>query len=210
MEVVPKKRYLSHPNHLVVLLLIIFIFGCAHSGVKQIDWDLTYHSMLDKNSAEDKWLWEWLGHYTTGERNPEDYCSPISKMLMEWNKGHIVSSFLIEGPAFHAGEHHSLWAVETKDTILLYSIIEDSFDTVCEKLTREKYYMLLSTLVDWEQGPVQLHKEFYWSTGSYPGYFAFVSVYAQGRTRQIKIPYDEYMDEKFIRILKELYASLCY
>lgn len=198
----------------VIVILSICIIGTSCTSLKanEIRWDLSYKSILNKNNEYDKWLWNWLGHYTEGRKNPDEYTSPISDALGSWKSGKIISSFLIEGPAFHAGEHHTLWAVETQSKIHLFSFIEDKYDPISNKLTKTQYKYLLQKLNHWPERQPSIHKEFDWEIGCYPGYFAFVSVYSQGLSRQYKVTYNDYLgDGAFTKeILKPLWSNMTY
>jgi hypothetical protein len=69
-------------------------------------WDFTYESVLAKNKvAKSELISSWLGRYK----------SPAEKWFSEWQGKPIISSILIEYPAFHAGEHTTMWLVRTDD-----------------------------------------------------------------------------------------------
>src|SRR5690349_1953249 len=78
-------------------------------------WDFSYKSVLEKNNVgKNELIWTWLGRYP----------SPAEKWISNWEGKPIVSSILIEFPAFHAGEHTTMWLIRTNDEAFYWEAVE--------------------------------------------------------------------------------------
>src|SRR5438105_1263641 len=95
----------------VLLVAILGILSvpvfAQNSNSRLLGWDLSYASVLKINHiGSDEWIAKWLG---------QSQKTPVEELILKWKDEAIISSILIEHPAFHAGEHITLWFVRTRD-----------------------------------------------------------------------------------------------
>ena len=79
----------------ILRIIIATMLVSVSIGAQERSWDLSYESGLERNNVEkSEWIWTWLK--TTK--------SPAVNWISEWKGKSIVSSILIEHPAFHAAD----------------------------------------------------------------------------------------------------------
>ena len=135
-------------------------------------WDLTYRSVLDRNKvAKTEWIWRWLG----------DYKTPAEGWIVTRGAEPIVSSILIEYPAFHAGEHTSMWFFRTADGAYYWESVRGQKHSSEEPLKPAVYDTSFQTVSTWDQltpkSPAELRKD------ELPGYFGFLSTVDKNGSR---------------------------
>jgi hypothetical protein len=82
---------------------------------QRAEWDLSYDSLLVRNNvAKNEWIWTWLGRTK----------SPAPDWVANWKGKPIVSSILIEYPAFHAAERTTTWLIRTEDQAFYWEEVE--------------------------------------------------------------------------------------
>jgi len=130
----------------------------------------------------DEWIWKWLG---------PNYQSPIKTLISDWNGEPIESSILIEHPAFHAGEHITLWLVRTKNHSYHWGLIEGKPPrNIKEPLDPALYDKLFALMSSWEQAkPLKSENT---PVGGVPGYMGFLSFYDHGNSRQMLLTLDDF------------------
>jgi hypothetical protein len=168
---------------LIITVAILSQPVCAQKSSLSLGWDLTYSSVLERNNVgRGEWIWKWLG---------PDYQSPVGKLISEWRGEPIVSSVLIEFPAFHAGEHTTAWFVRTKDHAYYWEFLEGKPpDPAKEALKPQLYDKLFATASAWQQGkPLRVEDT---PTGGIPGYIGFLSLYRQGESRQMLLNLEDF------------------
>jgi hypothetical protein len=173
-------------KQILLVLVLLVAQGSAYaqkSNSRSLGWDLTYSSVLNTNHvAPNEWLWKWLG---------PNYKSPIGQLVSDWNDEPIVSSILIEHPAFHAGEHITLWFVRTKNHAYHWDLIERKPPrNVKAPLDPALYDKFFAELSSWQQAkPVSADKT---PVGGVPGFMGFLSLYDHGNSRQILLTLDDF------------------
>lgn len=197
----------------ILLLLVVLITGCTNKSVYndiKPDWDLTYENILNKNNESDKWLWNWLRFDTDNRKNPNQYVSPIFSEISNYPEKTILSSFLIEGPAPHAGEHQSIWVVETRESIILYVYARHNLEIKTTKLKKDQYLKIIDGLAEIKEKQPTIHKDFDWGIGVYPGYFAIVSLFSNLKSQQVKLSYEDYLgkDGILLKLLMPMFDDL--
>lgn len=170
---------------------------CAQKSDRSLGWDLTYKSVLERNNvARSNWIWDWLNSgYQEETRNQ----TPAQKWIAEWRGKPIVSSILIEYPAFHAGEHVTEWFVRTENHAYYWRIVEDP-NPKKEKqdLNVKVYDDLFRQASSWEQA-VPLKAEDLSSdappdaVGFLTGYIGFLSLYEKGKSSQMLLTFEDFI-----------------
>jgi hypothetical protein len=149
-----------------------------------LGWDLTYSSLLRRNNiARDEWMWKWLGR---------DYRSPVKRLIENWKDEPIISSILIETPAFHGGEHVTEWYVRTGAHAYYWSFLDGKPHIhVKEMVSPESYDRLASQISTWQQAePLKPERT---PVGLVPGYFGFLSFYNHEDSRQILLSLEDFI-----------------
>jgi hypothetical protein len=163
---------------LVALLgiLALPVYPQPQKARHSLGWDLTYASVLKRNKVEPtEWISRWLGR---------NYQSPIKSLIARWRGEPIISSVLIESPAFHAGEHVSLWLVRTKDRAYYWELIEGKPPIhVKEPLSPQLYDQMFKTISTWQQAEPLKPEDT--PPSAAPGYIGFLSIYDGKVSRQM-------------------------
>jgi hypothetical protein len=173
-------------KQIVLLLALIIVTGSAYaqkSNSAPLGWDLTYSSVLNENHvAHNEWLWKWLG---------KNFKSPITQYVSAWNDETIESSILIEHPAFHAGEHITLWFVRTKNHAYRWGLIESKVPRIVKQpFDADSYDRFFAVVSTWQQGkPVRPEDT---PVGGVPGYMGFLSLYDSGKSRQLLLTLEDF------------------
>src|SRR2546425_9662476 len=152
----------------ILLIIVLIVLPQSTHAQKSnnlpLGWDLTYSSVLNGNHiGRDEWISKWLA---------QNYQSPIKQSISGWNDEPIVSSILIEHPAFHAGEHITLWFVRTKGHAYHWGFIEGKPPrNVKDPLDPQLYDKLFALMSSWQQAkPLKSGDT---PVGAYPDTWAF-------------------------------------
>jgi hypothetical protein len=167
---------------LALILLPNSLFA-QKSNHPALGWDLSYTTILNANQiAQDEWIRKWIGPH---------FQSPITKHISGWNGEPIESSILIEHPAFHAGEHITLWFVRTKNHAYHWGLIEGKPPrSVKESLDPALYDKFFAVVSAWQQAsPLKAEDT---PDGGIPGYIGFLSVYDRGHSRQMLLTLNDF------------------
>lgn len=165
---------------LIVLTLLILPITAQMKG-NSFDWDLSYNSVLEKNNVgQNESISLWL----------EKYKSPVKRWIVDWKGSPIVSSILIEYPAFHAAEHQTLWLVRTSDAAYYWESTEGrEKDQSEEDVKPEIYDAIFKQVSSWQQfKPKPTSKAYkFW-----PGYMGFLSFFDGDGSKQILITMEDF------------------
>lgn len=162
-----------------------------------LDWDLTYTSVLEKNSVSRKeFLWKWrkLGYQGPFTRKE----LPAQKWIDGWHGEAIVSSILIEIPAGHAAEHINEWFVRTENHAYRWSLVEDNlWIEKKQELNPQLYDDLFAQVSSMQQGVPEKPEDLSTDTPPelvdfYTGYAGFLSIYNKGESRQILLTWQDF------------------
>ena len=125
----------------VFLFLLTLSFSAQEKDM--LGWDLSYSSVLKRNNvAQSEWVWKWL----------EQYESPAGNWITTWQGKPIISSILVEYPAFHAGERTTMWFVRTDDGAHYWELVQAGKQRRNEEdIKPEIYDTLFKTVTTWEQ-----------------------------------------------------------
>lgn len=166
-------------------LIIATVLFCplifAQESNRPFGWDLTYSTILKANKIGPKALIrKWLA---------SGYQSPAKNWISEWQGEPILSSILIEHPAFHAGEHTTMWLFRTKDHAYYWQDIENlKFSDIKKDLKPEAYDKLLTTVSSWKQAKPSKSTV----PQSIPGYLGVLSLYNNGKSRQMLLTDEDF------------------
>ena len=170
-------------TNLVIVVAIISHPIYAQKLNHSLGWDLTYLSVLERNNiGRSEWIWQWLD---------SNYQSPVKNLISEWRGEPIVSSILIEHPAFHAGEHITMWFVRTKDHAYFWKFVEGKPPYhVKEALNPQLYEKLLAVVSAWQQAkPLKVEDT---PVGGVPGYMGLLSFYNRGKSSQVLLNLEDF------------------
>jgi hypothetical protein len=165
----------------IILALILNVFAIGQQST--LGWDLTYLSLLDRNRVEkDNWLRRWV----------HDYKTPAERWIMTWPGKPILSFVLIEHPAFHAGEHQTMWFVRTSDQAFYWQSTEGKAkDDSEEEIPIAAYDEMFRLAKSWQQftpTPISETPKDY-----LPGYMGFLNVYGAADSKQMLLTMDDFM-----------------
>src|SRR5688572_20015896 len=165
-----------------IIAILPLSVACAQQKNTVMDWDLTYKSVLERNNvAKTEWIWPWLAGYKT----------PAEKWVTSWQGKPIVSSVLIEHPAFHAAEHMTIWLIRTHDEAFYWETVEGSKSIGYEEpIPPHLYDAFFKEVSAWQQFPPKPASAL--KDGALPGYMGFLSVYGPGRSRQMLLTMDDF------------------
>jgi hypothetical protein len=91
---------------------------------------------------------------------------------------------LIEYPAFHAGEPTTRLFIRTRNYAYQWHLVKGkSPQSVREPLDTQLYDRAFQAVSSWEQAPPLKPEDT--PSGGVPGYIGFLSIYGQGKTRQV-------------------------
>ncbi len=163
----------------------------AQSTKSTFGWDLTYTSILEKNDIGPKdWIRNWLVTY---------HQSPAKDWITKWQGEPIISSILIEYPAFHAGERSTVWLVRTNSQAYYWESVQSDWYSV-EKIaehTHKKeikpnaYDALFKIASSWEQAKPMNAKDT--PADILPGYIGFLSFYDNGTSREMLLTFPDFV-----------------
>lgn len=146
-------------------------------------WDLTYRSVLEQNKVvRSEWIWPWLARYK----------SPAEKWISGWEGKPIVSSILIEYPAFHAAEHTTIWLIRTGDEAFYWEEVESTRARRNEEpIAPQLYDALYGAASSWRQLVPKPAKDV--PTNGLPGYIGFLSLHGPDGSRQMLLTLDDFI-----------------
>lgn len=169
------------------LIIAVVLLGQpvgAQNSTPSLGWDLTYSSVLERNNVgSGEWIRQWLA---------SGYQAPAGKWISGWRGEPIVSSILIECPAFHAGEHTTMWFVRTKNRAYYWQSVEGQEAHDEKKVLRPRVYDgLFMRASSWQQAkPLRAEDT---PTGGVPGYIGFLSLYDRGESRQMLLSQEDFV-----------------
>lgn len=153
------------------------------------NWDLTYKSVLDRNGvAKSELIRLWLAQIK----------SPAERWIADWKGEPIVSTILIEYPAFHAAERQTLWLVRTNNeahywesTEPLRSTPSEASDTNEEPVAPQTYEAIYKEASTWPQLPPKRAEDL--PDQVFPGYMGFMSLSGPDGSRQMLLTYEDFV-----------------
>jgi hypothetical protein len=168
---------------ILIAAMLFSLSISAQQKVASFGWDLTYKSVLDRNNvAKSEWIWRWL----------EQYKSPAEKWVSGWEGKPIVSSILIEYPAFHAAEHTTMWFVRTNDEAFYWEMVEGrESDKNEEPIAPQVYDAVLKQASSWQQLEPKMAKDL--PEQALPGYFGFLSYNSPNGSKQMLLTMDDFV-----------------
>jgi hypothetical protein len=164
---------------IIIAAIVLSVSICA----QQPDWDLSYESVLERNKvANDEWIRTWL-------KNSK---SPASNWISEWNGKPIVSSILIEHPAFHAAERTTTWLIRTDDEAFYWNEVEGTrWGRTEEPIEPQIYDAIYKDVTSWHQYTSKSAKESH--PEMLPGYIGFLSHTGPDGPTQILLTMEDFM-----------------
>ena len=187
---------------------------CAQSAKPYFGWDLTYESVLEKNNVDrNEWIWKWL-NFTYKDGFNGKFETPAKKWISEWKGEPIISSVLIDFPAFHATEHYTVWLFRTKNNAYHWEYIDEGNPHFDKKdLDLKDYDKIFEQISVWEQNKPQKPEETH--PDDLPGYIGFLSSYEKGKSREMLLTREDFIicenkecDKKKSGRLLDVYVSL--
>lgn len=168
-------------SKLFILYLLISLPIFAQNK-DSFGWDLSYKTVLERNNVgQSELISIWLN------KNK----SPVEDWIKNWNGKPIVSSVLVEYPAFHAAEHQTWWLVRTSDAAYYWEITEGrEKDQIEEALKPEIYDAIFKQVSSWQQLVPKSPKDT--TEGEWPGYLGFLSFFDANGTTQILITTEDF------------------
>src|SRR5688572_11492867 len=131
---------MSQIARLLIGIFLINISICAQEKISSPGWDLSYESVLERNNVpKSDWIWTWVKRYKT----------PAAEWVSGWKGKPIVSSIMIEHPAFHAAEHTTIWLIRTDDEAFYWESIEGSKSDNEEPISPKIYDEIYKQVVSW-------------------------------------------------------------
>jgi hypothetical protein len=151
----------------------------AQASNQGLGWDLVYESTLNRNGfGPDNPMWKWI--HMDGPR------PPVSKLVAEWQGEPIISSILIEvvGPE---GSPGGFWFIRTTNHLYHWSFNKGKFDSQKEELAAlREFDEAFEKIACWQQAaPTKTDTMF-------EGYYGFLSLYKEGRSRQILLTFRDF------------------
>jgi hypothetical protein len=159
-----------------------------------LGWDLTFRTILKQNSiGMGEWIVRWLMIPTTdqGDPPPMYYKSPITDTITTWKDDKIVSSVLLEYPAFHAGEHLTLWMVRTQSNLYLWEYVKGKPKIERKLIDTEIYDREFQNIFSLDNSKKLSIEDV--PDGSIPGYFAILSSFSGGKSKQIFLNTNDFL-----------------
>jgi hypothetical protein len=145
-------------------------------------WDLTYKSVLERNNvAKSEWIWTWLNNTK----------SPAAEWISGWKGRPIISSILIEHPAFHAAERTTTRLIRTEDEAFYWNYVEGNKSGIREPITLQIYDDIYKQVTSWQQAIPKSAKETH--PDSLPGYIGFLSHAGPDGSRQMLLTMEDFI-----------------
>lgn len=144
-----------------------------------IGWDLVYESALKRaHFGPDSPMWKWI--HEDGPR------PPVNKMVAEWQDDPIISSILIEvvGPE---GSPGGFWYIRTANNLYRWDFNRGKFNSRKKELTNlREYDKAFEEMTCWQQAePTRTDSLF-------EGYYGFLSLYREGKSRQMLLTFRDF------------------
>ena len=170
---------MRHIAKIVTAAIFLNVAICA----QQPSWDLSYESVLERNNvAKTEWIWPWLKRYR----------SPAADWVSRWDGKRIVSSILIEHPAFHAAEHTTTWLIRTADEAFYWDEVEGRTSRRNEEpITPQIYDDIYKQVTSWQQLPPKSANEL--PKDALHGYIGFLSHAGPDGSRQILLTLEDFI-----------------
>lgn len=152
----------------------------AANSNQPLGWDLTYYSVVKKM------------HLCTRSALCEGWAKPappIHNYLSEWQGDPIISSIEIELPDGHASMA-ALWLIRTKDQAYYYVFypLDKDYSGGKHVISTQDYDTVFEKISCWLQlEPEQL-------TFGPHGYIGFLSMYKEGKSRQMLLTYEDLIE----------------
>jgi len=145
--------------------------------------DFSYKSLLERNNvAKSELIWSWLDRYK----------SPAEKWFSDWQGKPLVSSILIEYPAFHAGEHTTMWLIRTEDEAFYWEMVEgNESDQNEEPIAPQVYDAIYKQMSSWQQMTPKPADEL--PKDEWPGYFGFLSYHGSHGSKQMLLTLEDFV-----------------
>lgn len=144
-------------------------------------WDLTYMSLLTNRG-----VCPGDGYCQFAALKPQP---PVHKHFAEWQGDQIVSSILIEVPDGHA-DMAAVWLIRTKDQAYWWSFHPHYPNPLGRQpLPAQDYDRAFETMTCWRED-VPPTRSFF----NDRGYIGFLSLYKQGRSRQMLLSYKDLVE----------------
>jgi hypothetical protein len=178
----------------------------AADSNQPLGWDLTYYSVITKMRL------------CTRSALCEQWAKPappIQKHISEWQGDPIISSIEIEVPDGHASMA-ALWFIRTKDQAYYWGFhpLDKDYSGDKHVIPTQDYDTVFKKISCW----LQLEPE-QQTFGSH-GYIGFLSMYKEGKSRQMLLTYEDFIEGgkhpddgdirpgPFSRVLNPLVSSL--
>lgn len=142
-----------------------------------LGWDLTYFSVITKTKL-------CLGNVLCKEWAKP--APPIHKHISEWQGDPIISSIEIEYPNGHASMA-ALWFIRTKNQAYAWAFypLDTDYSGGKHVIPTQVYDEVFETIACWPSNEPQQQKF------GIDGYFGFLSIYKNGKSRQMLVTYDD-------------------
>ena len=152
----------------------------ASTPSQMLGWDLTYYSVLTqmKVCPSSEICKEWA--------KP---APPIQQLVSQWQGDPIVSSFEFEFPDGHASMF-AAWFIRTRDHAYYWGFYPLDTDYTGGKhlIPTQDYDTVFETLSCWQQ--VEPRRQTFGSEG----YVGFLSLYKEGKSRQMLLTYEDFIE----------------
>ena len=184
---------------LIITIIILTQTVCSQNSEPYFGWDLTYESVLERNNVDRKeWIWKWLNFTYKDEFNSK-FETPAKKWIAEWNGKPIISSILIDYPAFHAAEHTTMWFFRTIDKAYFWEFIDDSSSNLEKQdLDIKVYDKIYEQMSSWQQAVPPRAEDL--PTDAPPGgvsfftgYIGFLGLYEKGKSCQMLLTMEDFV-----------------
>lgn len=151
----------------------------AQASNQGLGWDLVYEATLKRNGfGPDSDMWKWI--HTDGPR------PPVVKLVAEWQGEPIISSILFEivGPE---GSPGGSWYIRSTNHLYHWTFDRGKFHSEKEELnTVQEFDEAFEQIACWQQAePTKTDTLF-------EGYYGFLSLYKEGRSRQMLLTFRDF------------------
>ena len=152
----------------------------ASAPNQTLGWDLTYFSVLTKTKL------------CPGDALCEQWAKPaprIHEHVSEWQESPIISSIEVELPDGHASMA-ALWFIRTKDHAYYWAFypLDKDYSHGKHVISTQDYDAVFETIECWL--PAEPRKQ----TFGADGYIGFLSLYKDGKSRQMLLPYADFIE----------------
>ncbi|HUR96867.1 MAG TPA: hypothetical protein VMZ26_02245 [Pyrinomonadaceae bacterium] len=164
-----------------IIIAAILLHGAV--SAQQPRWDLSYGSVLERNGvANDAWVRTWL-------KNSK---SPAAEWIAGWRGKPIISSILIEYPAFHAAERTTMWLVRTEHEAFYRDYVEGArYGENEEPISLKIYDDIYKQVTSWQQLAPRSAQEL--PDQALAGYLGFLSYKGPDGSKQMLLTLDDFV-----------------